>query len=76
MDAKAENNTLTVTLKDKFYPLEIALKYRIQDNDDIITRWAEIKNTGNENITLDRAFSAELTLPSVKPYTIKNTNGS
>ena len=74
--ANAEDNLLTVTLKDKVYPLEIALKYKIQDNDDIITRWAEIKNTGNDTIVLDRAFSAELTLPSQYPYTFKNTNGS
>lgn len=76
VDEKAEDNLLTITLKDKVYPLQIALKYKIQDNDDIITRWAEITNTGDEDITVDRMFSAELTLPSVEPYTIKNTNGS
>ena len=76
VSANAEDNILTVTLKDKVYPLEIALKYKIQDNDDIITRWAEIKNTGSEKIILDRVFSAEVTLPSQYPYTFKNTNGS
>ncbi len=75
-DANAENDTLTVVLKDKVYPLQIALKYKVQDDDDIITRWAEITNTGDEKIILDRVFSAEMTLPSVKPYTFKNTNGS
>ncbi len=75
-DAMADGNTLTVTLKDKHYPLQVALKYKIQDNDDIITRWAEITNTGDEEITVDRMFSAELTLPSTDPYTFKNTNGS
>ena len=72
----SKDNTLTVTLKDKHYPLQVALKYKIQDNDDIITRWAEITNTGDEDITVDRMFSAELTLPSTNPYTFKNTNGS
>lgn len=76
VNADAKDNLLTVTLKDKVYPLEIALNYKIQDNDDIITRWAEIKNTGDKTIILDRVFSAELTLPSVNPYTFKNTNGS
>lgn len=76
VDANAEDNLLTFTLKDKHYPLQIALKYKIQDNDDIITRWAEITNTGDGDITVDRMFSAELTLPSVEPYKIKNTNGS
>lgn len=74
--ANAEGNTLTVTLSDKVYALQIALKYQINDDDDIITRWAEITNTGSEAITLDRVFSAELTLPSPYPYTFKNTNGS
>ncbi len=76
VDANAEDNLLTFTLKDKHYPLQIALKYKIQDNNDIITRWAEITNTGDGDITVDRMFSAELTLPSVEPYIIKNTNGS
>ena len=74
--AKAEDNLLTLTLKDKTYPLYVNLKYKIQDNDDIITRWTEIGNTGKETIIIDRVFSAELTLPSVYPYTFKNTNGS
>lgn len=76
VDAKADDNTLTVVLKDKHYPLQIALKYKIQDNDDIITRWAEITNTGDADITVDRMFSGEVTLPSIKPYSFKNTNGS
>lgn len=70
------DNELTVVLSDKVYPLEIALKYVVNDDDDIITRWAEIINKGEEQIILDRAFSAELTLPSQYPYKIKNTNGS
>lgn len=74
--AKAIDNTLTLTLRDKVYPLEIALKYKVQDKDDIITRWAEIKNTGEKKIVVDRILSAELTLPSIYPYTFKNTNGS
>lgn len=76
VDAHIDNNDLTVTLKDKVYSLEIALKYSVNDGDDIITRWAEIKNSGTDTIYIDRMFSAELTLPSVEPYTFKNTNGS
>ncbi len=75
-DASVEGNTLTVVLKDKTYPLQLALKYKVQDDDDIITRWAEITNTGDEKIILDRVFSAEMTLPSTDPYIFKNTNGS
>ncbi len=76
VNAEAENNELTVVFKDKVYPLQIALKYAINDNDDIITRWVEVANKGEEKIVLDRVFSGELTLPSQYPYKIKNTNGS
>lgn len=74
--AEATDNELTVILCDKVYPLQIALKYKVNDDDDIITRWAEITNLGEEKIILDRVLSAELTLPSPYPYKIKNTNGS
>ena len=76
VNAEAENNELTVVFKDKVYPLQIALKYAINDNDDIITRWVEVTNKGEGKIVLDRIFSGELTLPSQYPYKIKNTNGS
>lgn len=71
-----ESNSLTLFFNDKVYPLEIALKYKIQDDDDIITRWVEITNTGDGVLTFERLFSAEFTLPSKKPYQFKNTNGA
>lgn len=74
--AEATDSELTVILSDKVYPLQIILKYKVNDDDDIITRWAEITNLGEDKIILDRVFSAELTLPSPYPYKIKNTNGS
>ena len=74
--AETIDNELTVVFKDKAYPLQIALKYKVNDNDDIITRWVEVTNNGEEKIVLDRIFSGELTLPSQYPYKIKNTNGS
>ncbi len=74
--AESNDNELTVIFKDKVYPLQIALKYKVNDNDDIITRWVEVTNKGEEKIVIDRIFSGELTLPSHKPYKFKNTNGS
>lgn len=74
--AETFDNELTVVFKDKAYPLQIVLKYKVNDNDDIITRWVEVTNNGEEKIVLDRIFSGELTLPSQYPYKIKNTNGS
>ena len=74
--AESNDNELTVIFKDKVYPLQIALKYKVNDNDDIITRWVEVTNKGEEKIVIDRIFSGELTLTSHKPYKFKNTNGS
>lgn len=76
VNAEKNGNELTVTFKDKVYPLQIALKYKVNDSDDIITRWVEVTNTGDGKIVLDRIFSGEVTLPSTYPYKIKNTNGS
>ena len=76
VNAEANDNELTVAFKDKNYPLHVALKYKVNDNDDIITRWVEVINKGEEKIVIDRIFSGELTLPSHYPYKIKNTNGS
>ncbi len=74
--ADVTDDVLSVALRDKVYPLEITLKYKANDDDDIITRWAEIKNTGDQTIIIDRVLSGGLTLPSHRPYTFKNTNGA
>ena len=71
-----ENNTLVLKFADTHYPLEVCLNYKLADGLDIITRWTTVKNTGSENISFEKLFSAELNLPSKNPYTFKNTNGS
>lgn len=73
---EADGNTLKLNFSDAYYPLAIALNYEIYDDCDIITRWTTVKNNGNEPIYFEKLFSAELTLPSKKPYTFKNTNGA
>lgn len=69
-------DTLVLNFADTHYPLSVALHYRLAEGLDIITRWTSVTNTGNEDISFEKLFSAELTLPSKKPYTFKNTNGS
>ena len=71
-----DGNTLKINFTDVFYPLAITLNYEIYDDCDIITRWATVKNNGNETICFEKLFSAEFNLPSKKPYTFKNTNGA
>jgi len=71
-----DGNTASLTFVDKFYPLQLVLKYAVNDVDDVITRWVEVTNKGTESIEIERIFSAELTLPSEKPYLFKNSNGA
>ena len=73
---EADENTLKLNFSDVYYPLSITLNYEIYDDCDIITRWTTVKNNGDEPIYFDKLFSAELSLPSKKPYTFKNTNGA
>lgn len=73
---EAKDNTLKLSFSDTHYPLEIILNYKIYDDCDIIERWATVKNNGDNPIYFDKLFSAELNLPSKKPYTFKNTNGA
>ena len=51
----------TVSLKDRFYPVTVALKYRTFPKDDIIEMWTETTNNEKKNITL-RQF-ASMSLP-------------
>ncbi len=69
-------NSLELNFSDEFYPLAITLNYEIYDENDIITRWITVKNTGKEPVFFEKLFSAEFSLPSKKPYTFKNTNGA
>lgn len=71
-----KDNTLTVICKDRHYPLTVKLIYQVQEDSDVLTRSAEIVNTGNSDITLHKAASAQLHLPSRAPYTVLNFNGS
>ena len=73
---EANEKELTLKFADSYYPLELHLCYRVTDGLDIIARRAVIKNNGKDKISFEKLFSAEFTLPSKKPYTFKNTNGS
>lgn len=71
-----DGNRLRLDFCDVTYPLEISLNYEIHDECDIITKWVSLTNKGKEPIFFEKLFSAELSLPSKRPYTFKNTNGA
>ena len=74
--SESDKNDLKLIFKDKCYSLEVILNYKTYDDSDIITKWITVKNTGNESIIFEKLFSGEFSLPGVKPYKFKNTNGS
>ena len=69
----AEENHLTIFLKDIFYPLHIRLHFLVHEKEDIIEKWRELENTGENSIILEKAFSGEFTLPG-ENYKIINRN--
>lgn len=68
-------NTLTIKLADKVYSMHVNLIYRVFDDSDVIERYSEITNTGADRIIIERAYSAEFNFPSLRPYTVINSNG-
>lgn len=71
----AEENHLTICLKDIFYPLHIRLHFLVHEKEDIIEKWRELENTGENSIILEKAFSGEFTLPGENSKII-NSNGT
>lgn len=74
--SEIKNNTLKLFFQDEYYPLEFILNYTAYENYDIISRNVTVKNNGNDTIVFEKLSSAEFTLPGVKPYNFKNTNGA
>lgn len=69
-------NTLTVVLKDPHYGLTVELNYTVYSESDVITRNAVIKNTGADDIVIEKACSAEFSFPGRRNYNIYNSNGT
>lgn len=72
---KEEGNHLKIVLEDIFYPLRITLHYVVYEEENIIEKWRQAENLGDESIRLERFYSAEYTLPG-KGYKSVNYNGT
>lgn len=75
-NAQQTDNSLVITMVDKAYDIRLNLNYIFSKNDDIITRFVEAKNDSKNPLTINRIMSAEVNLPTEKPYEIMNNNGS
>lgn len=67
--------TLEITLKDDFSPVEIILNYTVWDNLNVLVRNIRIKNVGNDGIKLKRAFSFCAELPE-RGYSVMRLHGN
>src|SRR5215510_8277502 len=54
---------LAIRLRDVHYPLQLTLHYRLHEEYDLIERWVTLENLSEEDIIVERVFSAKLTLP-------------
>ena len=67
---------LEIILEDEHYGLEASLFYRLREGTDIIERFVKLRNRSENAITVNKIASAEFNLPSLRPYTATNFNGS
>ena len=56
---------LAIRLRDRHYPLEATLHYRVHDDSDVIVRWTTLRHTGESGgpLRLTRTDSATWTAP-------------
>lgn len=70
-------DTLVVTLRDRHYPVEVALTYRVDEDADSITRQAAIRNVGSDgDIRVERAGSASWALPARPGWRLTTASGT
>ncbi|MFD7476688.1 alpha-galactosidase [Streptomyces sp. NPDC059837] len=72
---QVEAGELTLSFRDRRYPLEVALHYRVHEDTDVIERWTVVRNAGEEPVTLLRADSAAWTLPALRDYRLSHVTG-
>lgn len=59
-DENENNETLIITLKDKSYGVKLLLYYVVYEDKDVIARYADLINEGEEEIKLERLLSLQL----------------
>lgn len=70
-----DGNHLTVTLTDAHYKFRVTLHYIVYEEEDIIERYREAENIGEEDIVLERFHSAEYPIYGTG-YQSFNCNGT
>ncbi|MET8829270.1 alpha-galactosidase [Streptomyces sp. NPDC004610] len=66
---------LVLRFRDRRYPLQVALHYRVRADSDVIERRTVLRNAGAERVEVERADSAAWTLPPLPGYRISHVTG-
>jgi alpha-galactosidase len=66
---------LALEFRDRHYPLTVTLHYRVRQDTDVLERWTELHNRGQELVTLLRADSAAWSLPQRAGYRLSHVTG-
>jgi len=66
---------LIIYLIDSTYGLEVELIYRLIEEYDLIERWVNIKNKGNQSIQIEQILSAQWHLPDIQNYRLSYLYG-
>lgn len=72
---ETEGNWLRIFLQDTAYPCRVTLHYEWMEEEDIICRYAEMENLGEDAILVERMYSAQFALAGTG-YRSLNFNGS
>ncbi|MEV4892991.1 alpha-galactosidase, partial [Nonomuraea sp. NPDC055795] len=68
-----EDGHLTILMRDRVHPVEVALHYRVYADADVVERWTEIRS--EEPVTLLRCDSAAWNLPPLPGYRLSHASG-
>jgi alpha-galactosidase len=68
-------DTLTITLADPHYALQVRLVYRVFEAYDLIERSAAVVNVGETPIEIEQVLSATWEVPRRDSYTLTTLNG-
>ncbi|MFI6388202.1 alpha-galactosidase [Nonomuraea sp. NPDC050540] len=68
-----EDGHLTILMRDRAHPVEVALHYRVYADADVVERWTEIRS--EEPVTLLRCDSAAWNPPPLPGYRLSHASG-
>ncbi len=74
-DSIISQDELTIRMSDPQRAIDVALSYRIDEENGIVERSARIANAGSEPVVIEEAMSGALTLPSASDYRLSSLTG-